>query len=652
MRSSIIHPQVTVILISQETIHAVQRSIKIEEVLADFLTLKKKGNNLWATCPFHQEKTPSFSVAPSKGFYKCFGCDAKGDAINFLMALEGMSFSEAIRYLAQKYGIPIQETAQSEEAQEVFNEKEGLYILLEKAQQYYKDQLWQGSEGKQAGLTYLTERGFTHPIIEKFGLGYSQSAWDDFYLHAQAQGYEKELLEKSGLIIQKGSKTYDWFRGRVIFPIFHTSGKVIAFGGRTLKTDKKTPKYINSPESIIYHKGEMLYGLYQSKQSIKQQNNCYIVEGYTDVMALHMAGIENVVAAAGTSLTTGQVKLLSRFTENITFLFDGDSAGVDASIRSIDLVLEQGLNAKVIPLPPKEDPDSYAKKLGSAAFLQYLQTHTQDFITFKASALMKEAQNDITKKATAIHQVVESIAKVPDAIKRGLFLKECSQLLGVEEELLLAALHKVSQRTQQEKEKRKRLSHSTSQSTATPVPVKVPPPSTNSSLNIYEKELVYLLLKYGKMNIGEEKHLFEYLLEELKEINFENETYKALFEAFKERHEEGEVIDSGYFIKNPQHPLQSVVIDLMAEPHSISEQWMLRYHSYTTTEKDDLEKTAFKNILRLKLKLIQNLVKENQEALRSARDEKQEESLLQVHAQLKSYEVAIAKELGTVVSTL
>jgi len=333
-------------LINQETIAAVQGSVQIAEVIADFVSLKKKGQNMWALCPFHHEKSPSFAVSPSKGFYKCFGCDAKGDAINFLMALEGMTFTEAIQYLAQKYGISFEETSSHEDEATRLkqNEKESLHILLQLAAQYHTKQLWEHTEGKTAGLSYLQERGFTVPFIKKFDLGYSLEAWDDFYLYAQEHGYNDELLKKSGLIVEKTTRRYDWFRKRIIFPIHNISGKIIAFGARVVGKGSQQPKYINSPETIVYHKGEILYGLYQAKQKVKQLNNCYLVEGYTDVIALHMAGVENVAAVSGTSLTEQQLHLIGRFTKNITFLFDGDIAGKEASLRSIDKALTQGMN--------------------------------------------------------------------------------------------------------------------------------------------------------------------------------------------------------------------------------------------------------------------------------------------------------------------
>ncbi|MCG8339864.1 MAG: DNA primase, partial [Cytophagales bacterium] len=374
--------------ISQQTIAEVQSRVNIEEVVTDFITLKRKGQNLWACCPFHHEKTPSFSVAPTKGFYKCFGCGVSGDAITFVMEIEGISFPQAIKYLAKKYGIVIREEENEESHQQQQNEKDSLYILLDIAKEYYTNILWKQKEGQRIGLSYLKERGFPQPLIEKFALGYSLDTWDAFYQFAKQKGYSEALLEKSGLIIQKESKTYDRFRDRVIFPIHNVGGKVIAFGARILQSEKNKPKYINSPETVVYQKSKALYGIYQAKQRLKQENSGYLVEGYTDVLAMHRVGIENVVASSGTSLTDDQIQLLSRFTKNIIVLFDGDTAGIKASLRGIDMILEKGLNVKTVLLPDKEDPDSYARKVGSTAFQDYLKTHVQDFITFKASILI------------------------------------------------------------------------------------------------------------------------------------------------------------------------------------------------------------------------------------------------------------------------
>jgi len=425
-------------MLSPETIQAVQQAALIEEVVGDFVTLKKRGQNLWACCPFHHERTPSFAVSPGKGFYKCFGCDAAGDAIAFVKAIEGISFVEAVKYLAQKYGIPIQETEDEHQDIAAQHEKDSLYILMKLAQTYYADTLWQHAEGQRIGYTYLQERGITDEFINQFGLGYSLDTWQGFHTYAQQQGYSDELLEKAGLIVHNQEKLYDRFRGRVIFPIHNLSGKVIAFAARRVKASDDQPKYINSPDTPIYHKGDVLYGIYQAKQKIKELDSCLLVEGYTDVIALHMAGIQNVVASSGTALTDAQIQLISRFTKHVTVLFDGDTAGIQAALRGIDKILEKGLHVKVILLPDGEDPDSYAKKVGGLAFQNYLQQQVQDFITFKTKLLMKGVGEDLTRKATVIKDILQSVALIPDVVSRALLLQQTSKLLHIDESVLLA----------------------------------------------------------------------------------------------------------------------------------------------------------------------------------------------------------------------
>lgn len=415
--------------LSPKTIQEVQDRAEIEEVVGDYVPLKKKGQNMWACCPFHDEKTPSFSVAPNKGIYKCFGCGKAGDSIQFIMDLEGLNFPEAIRQLADKYGIEIEETESSPEQQEAYNERESLYIVLNFATEYFKDLLHNHPQGKSIGLSYFKERGFSNATIAEFDLGFTLDQWDGLIKAAKAAGHSEELLEKAGLIIKKEDKTYDRFRNRVIFPIHSISGKPIAFGARILINDKKQPKYINSPETDVYHKSEVLYGIAQAKKSIRDKENCYLVEGYTDVISLHQSGVENVVASSGTSLTTQQIKLIGRYAQNVTVLFDGDAAGLKAAMRGIDLILEGGLNVKVVIFPDGEDPDSYSQKMGDEAFKTFLTENAKDFIRFKSDLLLEETKKDPIKKAETIQDIVRSISKIPDPVKRAIYIKEWSDVL-------------------------------------------------------------------------------------------------------------------------------------------------------------------------------------------------------------------------------
>lgn len=637
-------------MLSPETIQAVQSAASIEEVVGDFMTLKKKGQNLWACCPFHHEKTPSFSVSPAKGFYKCFGCDAAGDAITFIRAMEGISFVEAVKYLAKKYGIPIQESADNEEQVQAQHEKDSLYILLKLAKEYYVDTLWQHPEGQRIGKCYFKERGFTEPLIKQFELGYSLDTWQGFYQYAQKKGYSDALLAKAGLILQKEGKTYDRFRGRVIFPIHNIAGKVIAFGARILTSAKDQPKYINSPETAVYHKGKVLYGIYQAKSKIRQADNCFLVEGYTDAIALHMAGIENTVASSGTALTETQIQLISRFTKNITMLFDGDPAGIRASLRGIDIVLEKGLDVKAILLPEGEDPDSYARQIGSTALQNYLQTQAQDFITFKANLLMQGAQDDPLKRAGAIKEIVQSVAVIPDAVKRAVLIKQCSKLLDIDEAALMTEQNKLL--LQREKEQQQAVvSHRRREATMTLATMHSSPNPHNlaASVETCERESIRMLLNYGTTQLTDGKPLCEYLLRELADVNLQTPAYKQILDLYQRQLTQGQVVDASYFIQSQDEVIKKTAIDLTASPYEISDQWQERYQLHVTKEEDDLQRTSFKNILRLKLRLIHQLIKENSEELKSNPQPEEEDRLLQVHTALKRSEAAIAQQLGIVV---
>jgi len=635
--------------ISPHTLQEVQRSVLIEEVVADFVPLKKKGQNLWACCPFHNEKTPSFSVSPDKGFYKCFGCDAAGDAIRFVQEIEGVSFVEAVKYLAHKYGIAIEEAAPDEGQVRQQREKESLYILMNLAKEYYVRTLHEHTEGKAVGLSYCKERGITPPFIQKFELGYSLSTWEDFYQWAQQQGYAPDLLAQAGLIIQKEHKTYDRFRGRLIFPIHHVSGQVIAFGARVLQADGNQPKYINSPETAIYHKGDTLYGLFQAKQAIRNQDCCYLVEGYTDVISLHMAGVANVVASSGTALTEAQIQRISRFTQHITIVFDGDAAGLKASLRGIDLILAKGLNVKIVLLPEGEDPDSYASKVGSTSLQRYLKDEAQDFIQFKTKLLLQAAASDPIKKAHAIQEIVQSIAVIPEAVKRAVLIQQCSQLLGIDEAVLTAEQNKWLLQQAQAQQRTRERSQRAPTAAMTVAAQSTPAYQPEQSIVAYERESLRMLLSYGAKPIHGGQPLYKYLLQELEEVHFRTPEYKAMLEIFQTQLAQGQVIDATYFIQNDDELLRKTAIDLSAQPYTISDYWEEQHQIYTAKEEDDLHQTAFKNVLRLKFGLIQQLIEENRAGLQQPLAPEEEDKLLQVHTALKQTEAAIAQQLGIIV---
>ena len=439
-------------MIDQHTIDRIIDAANIVEVVSDFVTLRRRGANYVGLCPFHDEKPPSFSVSPARGICKCFSCGKGGNSVHFIMEHEQVSYYEALKYLARKYNIEIQERQLSEEEKQRKTDRESMLIVNDFAQKFFATNLLENAEGRSIGLSYFRERGFGEDIIKKFGLGYSPDKRDALAQEAVRKGYKKDYLVKTGLCIesQQGS-LYDRYKGRVIFPIHSLSGKVIAFGGRILKKDEKAAKYVNSPESEVYHKSDVLYGIYHAKQAIVKNDFCYLVEGYTDVLSMHQAGIENVVASSGTSLTPGQIRLIHRFTNNITVLYDGDAAGIKASLRGIDLILQEGLNIKVVLLPDGDDPDSFSKKQSAADFTAYIRAHETDFIRFKTNLLLEGAGNDPIKRATLIGDIVRTIAIVPDNILRSIYVQDCARLLSVDEKMLMREVNNI-QRDKREQE--------------------------------------------------------------------------------------------------------------------------------------------------------------------------------------------------------
>ena len=441
-------------MIDQATIDRILDAAQIVDVVSEFVTLKKAGVNYKGLCPFHNEKTPSFVVSPSKGLCKCFSCGKGGNAVHFIMEHEQLNYYEALKWLANKYHIEVKERELSPEEKQVQNDRESMFVVNEFARDYFQNLLYNHVDGQSIGLAYFRQRGFRDDIIRKFQLGYSLAERDALAKEAKRKGYKEEFLEKTGLCYRRDNdgELRDRFWGRVMFPIHTLSGKVIAFGGRVLKTDGKVAKYVNSPESEIYHKSNELYGIYFAKQAIVRDDRCFLVEGYTDVISMHQAGIENVVASSGTSLTQGQIRLIHRFTNNITVLYDGDGAGIKASIRGIDMLLEEGMNIKVVLLPDGEDPDSFARKHHAADYKKYIDTHEVDFIRFKTGLLMEDVGNDPIKRAGLITDIVRSIAVIPENIVRSVYIRECSQLLQVEEKLLVQEVNKLMRRTKEERE--------------------------------------------------------------------------------------------------------------------------------------------------------------------------------------------------------
>ena len=638
-------------MITRETIDEVKNRIDIVDVVGDFVSLKRSGQNYKALSPFTNEKTASFYVVPAKGIFKDFSSGKGGDSITFVMEHEGMSYLEAIRYLAKKYGVEVkEEVGRREEDIASQSERDSLYIIMNFARDHYKELLIKNEEGKSIGLSYFRERGFNDRTIEKFELGYSLNEWDNLAKTATAKGYSEEMLEKAGLLIKKEEgRKYDRFRGRVIFPVHNLSGKVIAFGARILTKEKDQPKYINSPETEIYHKSNVLYGMFQGKNAIRKEAFCYLVEGYTDVISLHQADVENVVASSGTALTEEQIKLMRRFTENVTVLYDGDAAGIKAALRGIDLVLKGGLNVRIVLLPDGEDPDSFSRKKGSTEFKKFLLEHTQDFISFKIDLYSKEAGHDPIKKAEAIREIVSSIGVIPDPIKRSVYIQETSQLLKISEAVLFTELNKllIAERNKKTQE-RMRDEAKEPLETITEFP-QASKTDSISMVQMQERETIRLLLNYAESQY-EEQRLIDFVLTELEDVEFTNPVFKEIYRMFREGAERNEVVDTLYFMEHGSSPVKNTVADLTTHRYETSKHWSDKYHIYFSHEKEIIHDVAYTNILRLKFRLIQRMMEENLGQMKRAGNESDLEKYFTIHEQLKGAEKEIAGILGIVIS--
>lgn len=647
-------------MISRETIDEIKNRIDIIDVISDFVSLKKSGQNYKALSPFVNEKTPSFFVVPAKGIFKDFSSGKGGDAFTFVMEHEKLSYAETIRYLAKKYGVEIKEDRLTDEGQAIQSEREGLYILMNFAKDYYKNILVNHEDGKSIGLSYFRERCFTDKTIEKFELGFALEGWENFSKEAVAKGYNKELLEKTGLIVKKDDgSSYDRFRGRVIFPVHNISGKVIAFGARMLGKDKNQPKYINSPETDIYHKSDVLYGLHQGKNAIRQLDVCYLVEGYTDVISMHQSDVENVVSSSGTALTENQIKLIHRFTENVTVLFDGDSAGIKAALRGIDMILKGGLNVRVVLFPDGEDPDSYSRKVGTTAFKTFLKEHSQDFVSFKARLFAQEAAGDPIRKAESIKEIVTSIALIPDAVKRSVYIQETSGQLKIAEAVLLTELNKIliQERRKNEKEKLRDQPDQPNQGNESSTIVDSIENLNQSEVDMptmvyyQERETIRLLLNYAEQKFDDQK-LADYLLHELDDVEFKNEVFKGIFETFKNRLIKGEPIDNQYFLQNGTEVVKRMVTELITSRYDTSHHWNEK-NIFFPKEQDNLNQLAVTNVLRLKFRVVQKMMDDNLQSVKEFETKGEWEDLdkaLEKQTGLKRAETELAGLLGIVVA--
>ena len=658
-------------MIPKHIIDQIFETARIEDVIGDFVNLKKSGSSLKGLSPFADEKTPSFMVSPVKQIFKDFSSGKGGNVVTFLMEHEHYSYPEALKVLAKRYNIEIPEDEEmSPEQKEAQSERESLYVINNYAQTYFSEQLWDTDEGKSVALGYFKERGFTDKTIKKFNLGYNPEGWENLVKAAKENGYKTEYLVKVGLAKQKDERVYDTYRGRVMFPIHNLSGRVIGFGGRTLRTDKNIPKYINSPESIIYNKSQTLYGIYQSKSEIIKQDNCLLVEGYTDVISLHQNGIENVVASSGTSLTEDQIRLIKRYTNNVTVLYDGDAAGIKASFRGIDMLLTQGLNIKVVSFPDGEDPDSFAQKHETEETKEFLASQAKDFIVFKTDILSKDAQNDPLQKAKLLRDVVNSIALIPDHLTRAVYIKECSKLLDVEERTLVLELNKIRRKNDQDKRQKDERNQGEVYRDAPLEDLQITKVSVHvneNDLNAQESEVIRVLLTY--CNIGVEKepefdkqgnpiidpdeeilNAGTIIIAELLEdgFAFENTTFQNIFETVKSQLETEGQMDENYFLVHAPEDVRNVYIDCL-KPGNELHKWDTK-KIFVKTEKEKIRLAIESALLHLRSKRLMKLIGALEQKIKLGHQNNEDiMPLMQEKKKLDEVKKMLSKPLGIVI---
>jgi DNA primase len=645
-------------MIDRETIDRIFDAADIVEVISDFVTLRKSGQNYKGLSPFTNEKTPSFFVSPAKGIYKDFSSGKGGSVAGFLMEHERLTYPEALRYLAKKYNIEIVEKEPSPQEIQQKNERESLLILTQWAQKYFTDILQNTQEGQSVGMAYFRERGITDEIIRKFQLGYSPRQKDALTKAALKEGYKLEYLVKTGLTIEKDDYRADRFRERIIFPIHGMTGNAIGFGGRILRSDDKMAKYLNSPESDLYQKSKILYGLFHARQAIAKKEKCLLVEGYTDVLGLHQAGIENVVASSGTALTSEQIRLIKRFTPNVTIIYDGDEAGIKASLRGIDMILEEGLNIRVVPLPDGEDPDSYSRKLSASGFQQYLKENETDFITFKTRLLLKETKQDPVQKATLINDVIGSISVIPDTVTRSVYIKECARMLDTEERILYSQVYNRRKKRAEDRYKRETRQEEL-RIQSTPLPSFIREVYSGEQ----EKLLVRFLLQYGNERLFEiqDEHagveyisVAEYIINEIlnDELEFRNLLYRKVFEEVNALLQTGEVIEIKHFVNHEDPNVSQLAVDLLSSPYSLSKVHQ-RKGASVETEDMLLKKNVPKALIEYKRKILEIAQREKEEQIRAVQEKDPDmeavNPLMQQYITITSLINTISKARGWVV---
>ena len=675
-------------MISQNTIQEILGRIDIIDIVGGFVKLKKRGANYLGLCPFHNEKTPSFTVSPSKEIYKCFGCGRSGNSISFIMEHEKYSYVEALKWLANKYGIEIEETFTTDEQRQQVQTADSLYIINSFAQQFFSSQLFETEEGQDIGLSYLKERGFREEVIKKFQLGYSPTQKDAFAKEAIARQYTPELLIKTGLIVNRNEQLQDNYRGRVIFPVHNHSGKVLGFGARILKSNDKAPKYINTPENEIYVKSKILYGSYFARQAIDKSDECLLVEGYTDVLSLHQSGIENVVASGGTSLTVDQLRLIKKYTNNLTIIYDGDAAGIKAALRGLDMALEEGLNVKLVLIPDKEDPDSYVNKVGPTVFREFIERNKRDFILFQLDVALKDAGSDSNKKAEVVNQIAETISRInkaEDFTKQQDYIKQCSEILKIDESGLHALVNKFIRNRIVTQEKALPFEEAKLQEENARKAQETDYDDATFNLlfkdELQERELARMLLEHGTRYWDDTQLIADHIFSEMiDESLLDNPDIIRLINTFRDQiRTTPQQINKNYFVYHPDTKVSSLAVSLLNFPYEESDHWRKEYSQATGYQKQLFEQTyeqfintvargndqQLMNYLKaeedrtheevesalnyLKLRKIKRMLNENHADLEKTHSKEEQEVLFRTHEHLKNMEKAITEKLGTVI---
>ena len=638
-------------MISPNTIQQITSRIDIIEIVGEFVKLKKRGANYLGNCPFHNEKSPSFTVSPSKEIYKCFGCGKSGNAVGFLMEHEKYSYVEALKWLAKKYNIDVEETELSPEVKQQQQVAESLFIINNFAQKHFTHNLFSTEEGNDVALSYLRQRGFREEILRKFQVGYNLDQRDDLTRQALKDQYNIEYLQKSGLVSVRNEVPVDNYRGRIIFPVHNTTGKIIGFGARVIKTTDRAPKYINTPENELYVKSKLLYGTYFARQSIDKLDECLLVEGYTDVVSLHQAGIENVVASGGTSLTIDQLRLIRKYTNNLTIIYDGDSAGVKAALRGLDMALEEGLSVRLVLIPDNEDPDSYVNKVGVSEFRKFVEANKKDFILFQMEVMLKEAGSDTSKKASVVNQVAETLSKInkaEDFTKQQDYIRQCAAFLKIDEGGLTNLVNKYKRDKIEKDEKRQNFESSSfkveDSDTATDDIIDL---IYNDDLQ--EKNVLRVLLEYGLLPWDAEKTMADYIFEELDFFHFDNPELENMLEVYREQYQNGLQPSGKSLLYHHDAAIRQIVTNIDMQPYELSPNWDKKIEGLNITNRDTSRQDVLMSTNYFKLRKIKKMFEENQRDMEKATQFDEQLSLIKIHQDLKQEEQKITDLLGTVI---